>query len=276
MKKKGLVVSGILAAFSAALIFSPSYSHSAIYKWVDKNGQVHITDYHPGPEEMQGAGEEVVPDKPQMEAPETKTAEQHPAEEKSEASIPEQQQPQKTGPSPEPEQPAPPAALKPDTPSPFPSGIPGFPAGKGPVIAPGALAGLISFISGFFLFISIGFYLYFSACLYLIAKKLNVPAPFLAWVPLVQVWTFVVAAKGTDESPVLWIIGLIVPVVGFFVGIYLWMCVTERMGKDKWLGLLTLVPVVNFIFMGWLAFQKGSPEPSEEERFMQAVKGGKA
>ena len=141
-------------------------------------------------------------------------------------------------------------------------------------MAPGAFAALISFISGFFLIISVALYLFFSACLYIMAKKLNVPAPFLAWVPLIQVWTFVVAAKGTDESPVLWIIGLIIPIVSFFVGIYLWMCLTERMGKDKWLGLLTLVPVVNLFFVGWLAFQKGSAKSSEEQRFMQAMKSG--
>ena len=34
------------------------------------------------------------------------------------------------------------------------------------------------------------------------------------------------------------------------------MCISENLGKDKWFGLLMLVPVVNLIYLGMLAFSK--------------------
>ena len=34
------------------------------------------------------------------------------------------------------------------------------------------------------------------------------------------------------------------------------MCISENLGKDKWLGLLMLVPIANLIYLGILAFSK--------------------
>jgi hypothetical protein len=49
---------------------------------------------------------------------------------------------------------------------------------------------------------------------------------------------------------------LLVPLVNIFVSIYLWMCITENLGRNKWLALLMLLPIINFIFLGILAFSK--------------------
>jgi uncharacterized membrane protein YoaK (UPF0700 family) len=88
--------------------------------------------------------------------------------------------------------------------------------------------------------------------MFLIAKKLDVPAPWIAWIPIIQIWT-VVASAG---KPWWWILLLLVPIVNIIVGIYLWVCITENLGRNKWLGLLMLVPIVNFVFLGILAFSK--------------------
>ena len=93
-------------------------------------------------------------------------------------------------------------------------------------------------------------YIYSSLCLYLIAKKLNVEAAWTAWVPLLQVWAFLRSAG----KSLAWILLLLVPLVNAIVGVYLWICITENLGKNKWLGLLMLLPVVNLIFLGMLAF----------------------
>jgi hypothetical protein len=103
-----------------------------------------------------------------------------------------------------------------------------------------------------YLVIAIASYIYTSLCLFLIAKKLDVPAPWTAWVPLIQVWTFVTAAG----KPWWWILLLLVPIVSIIAGIYLWVCITENLGRNKWLGLLMLVPIVNLVFLGMLAFSK--------------------
>jgi len=133
----------------------------------------------------------------------------------------------------------------PAVPMPMPKNMPG-------AVAPGALIGIIAAFGMILVLIGIAFYVYYSLCLFLIAKKLSVPAPWTAWIPIVQVWTFVMAAG----KPGWMVILFLVPIVNFFLGIYLWMCVTENLGKNKWLGLLILVPLVGLIYLGWLAFSK--------------------
>jgi hypothetical protein len=102
--------------------------------------------------------------------------------------------------------------------------------------------------------IALGIYLFSSLCMFLIARKLNVSKAWLAWVPIIQIWTFI---KSADKAW-WWILLLLVPVANFFVGIYLWMCITENLGKNKLLGLLMLVPVLNFLFPAYLAFSKSA------------------
>lgn len=145
-----------------------------------------------------------------------------------------------------------PAAQKPALPAPsaphFPAPKKQAPGGAGPAAMLGILAafGMIAFV------IAIAFYAFYCLCMYMIAKKLNVPAPWTAWIPLIQIWTFVMSAG----KPAWWILLLFVPLINIFVGIYLWMCITENLGKNKWLGLLVLVPLIGFLYPAWLAFMK--------------------
>jgi len=112
------------------------------------------------------------------------------------------------------------------------------------------LVGIMAAFGLFFFLIAIAFYVFVSLCFYSIAKKLNVPAPWTAWIPIVNLWTLVACAG----QPAWWLVFFIIPVVNFFFVIYLYMCITENLGKNKWLGLLMLVPLVNLGFLGWLAF----------------------
>jgi len=135
-----------------------------------------------------------------------------------------------------------------------PAELPVLPKPKKPMpgVAPALLTGLFAGFMMFFLAIWIALYVYGSLSLFLIAKKLNVPSPWTAWIPLVQVWTFVTSAG----KPWWWILLLLVPIVNAVVGVYLWICITETLGRNKWLGLLMLVPVVNLVWLGILAFSK--------------------
>lgn len=142
-----------------------------------------------------------------------------------------------------PELPRPPADL-PIFPKP-PEEFTGIPPGTLP---PGLVAGLGMTI----IILEIAIYLYFCLCLFLIAKKLDVSAAWTAWIPLVQIWTIVSSAR----KPWWWILLLFIPVVNIVIGVYLWMCITENLGRNKWLALLMLLPIVNFIFIGILAFSK--------------------
>jgi hypothetical protein len=108
--------------------------------------------------------------------------------------------------------------------------------------------------------ISLLLYLFFCYCIFRIAKKLDIPAPWLAFIPIIQIWTIVSCAG----KPWWWILLLFIPLVGFIVGIVIWMSITENMGRNKWLGLLMLVPIVNFIFIAMLAFSKSEGMSTSE------------
>jgi hypothetical protein len=102
----------------------------------------------------------------------------------------------------------------------------------------------------------IAFYLYFSLCLFSIAKKLHIPSPWTAWIPIVNIWTIVSAAR----KPWWWILLLFVPIINIFISIYLWICITENLGKNRLMGLLMLLPLINLLFLGFLAFSReGKP-----------------
>lgn len=135
-----------------------------------------------------------------------------------------------------------------------PAGFQPFPGGQKGMrgLPPGMPVGLVAGLGIMMYLIAFLFYIFFSLCLFLIAKKLNVPNPWTAWIPLIQVWTFVSSAGKAWW----WILLLLVPIVNTIVGVYLWICITENLGRNKWLGLLMLVPIVNFVFLGILAFSK--------------------
>ncbi len=135
-----------------------------------------------------------------------------------------------------------------------PSAFPGFPKTQKPMTfpAPTMLPGLLAGFATLILILEIAFYIYFCLCLFLIAKKLGVPNPWIAWIPIAQIWTMVNCAG----KPWWWILLLLVPLINIIIGIVLWISITENLGKNKWLGLLMLLPIVNFIFIGILAFSK--------------------
>ncbi len=126
-----------------------------------------------------------------------------------------------------------------------------FPMDEMPEISTGMWAAMAGFMI-FFYVLGLAFYLFFAFCIYKIAKKLDVPAAWLAWIPIAQIWPVV----GSAGKPWWWILLLFIPIVGGLIAIYLWMCIAENLGKNKWLGLLMLLPFVNMIFLGYLAFSE--------------------
>lgn len=151
-------------------------------------------------------------------------------------------------------------ALPPTPPFP-PAEFPPPPMGKMPRLPPGVTPGLFAGFATISILMEIALYIFFSLCLFLIAKKLNIPAPWTAWIPIVQIWTIVACAG----KPWWWILLLLVPIVNIVIGIYIWVLITENLGRNKWLGLLMLVPIVNLVFLGILAFSKSEEGGYTEE-----------
>jgi tetratricopeptide (TPR) repeat protein len=144
------------------------------------------------------------------------------------------------------------------------------------------LAGVAGLMSGIFgLLIQIALYIFFALCLFRIGKKLDVSNSWIAWIPILNYfWPLIGAAGRTLGWGLLYLLGL--PLIGGILGavfaaispmlafvilgilglvvfgiyIYLWMSVSENLGKERLLGLLMIVPIVNLIFMGYLAFSE--------------------
>jgi len=56
---------------------------------------------------------------------------------------------------------------------------------------------------------------------------------------------------------------------------YLWIRITGKTGNNQWLGLLMIIPIVNLVFMIWLAFSEwpiqrrsGTPGPVDERQIL--------
>ncbi len=54
---------------------------------------------------------------------------------------------------------------------------------------------------------------------------------------------------------------------------YLWIRIVGKTGNNQWLGLLMIIPIVNLIFMIWLAFSEwpvhrrsGTPSPGAPDQ----------
>ncbi len=141
-------------------------------------------------------------------------------------------------------------------------GIPKMPPGMAPedqTAAAGLRAVFVGLLGGFLLivvFISLAAWIFFSLCLFLIAKKLDIENPWIAWIPLVQTYTFVLCAGKPWWWLLMFWLGFVVFPVGIVVSVILWMAICENLGVNKWLGLLVLVPLVNVGFAGYLAFSK--------------------
>ncbi len=138
--------------------------------------------------------------------------------------------------------------------------------------APGTAIGLAMFGVGLMIFvfvIIIAMYVYMAICLMKIAKKTNTPNGWLAWIPIANFVLMVQIAK----KPLWWLFILLapfVPVVGpiamLVVVVLIWMAIAERVGKEKWLGILMIVPIANLILPGILAFSKmENPEIKDAE-----------
>jgi hypothetical protein len=137
-------------------------------------------------------------------------------------------------------------------------------------IDPGAAAGLAMLAGGmalFVLFFAIIMYVYFAICLMKIAKKTNTDNAWLAWIPIANLVLMIKIA----QKPMWWLalfLLMFIPVVGaiamMVIMVLLWMEISEKVGKEKWLGILWIIPIANLVLPGYLAFSKseGGSKPS--------------
>ncbi len=94
--------------------------------------------------------------------------------------------------------------------------------------------------------VSIAIYVYYALAFQSIAKKLNYSKPWLAWIPVANLFLYPILAKKH------WAMGFLflVPIVGtIFYFIWLWKIYTLRK-YPGWLSLvpvLSIIPIINFL-----------------------------
>ena len=104
----------------------------------------------------------------------------------------------------------------------------------------------------------IGFYIYVSFAIMAIAKKTKTENPWLAWIPIANVYLIIKIAK-LEWWYLLVILGVsLIPIVGWLIQmgliVWIWSIICARLKRSRWLSLLMVIPIVNFILLGVLAW----------------------
>ncbi len=94
------------------------------------------------------------------------------------------------------------------------------------------------------------FYVYWALAIQTIAKKTNTEDDWWAWIPILNLVLLVKIAG----KPLWWTILLFIPIVGLVFTIIIWVGVCEARGKSGLPVIGLILPVVNFFVLGYLAF----------------------
>lgn len=132
--------------------------------------------------------------------------------------------------------------------------------------ADAALIGGIAFmtvaIAGVFGLVA---YIYMGLALMTIGKKLNFESPWMAWVPIVNLYMML---KIADQQGWMLILAFI-PIVNFFFMfymIYVWMQIAEKRGFESWVGILIIVPIIGVAVPGYIAWAEPKPSAQVESK----------
>ncbi len=107
-----------------------------------------------------------------------------------------------------------------------------------------------------FVVIILAIYLYSAYCLQEIAKKTNTPNPWLAWIPIANIFLML----NIIRQSYWWILAMFVPLVNIGVIFWIWMKIAEVRNRPWWWALLMLISPINLIMLYFLAFKEvGTP-----------------
>lgn len=99
-------------------------------------------------------------------------------------------------------------------------------------------------------------YAFTSFCGMKILETLNYETPWLAWVPIANVYAYLEA--GEQDQPLVWTLVSLIPCVGLISLIKIipaWINICNQLGKTPWILVAIFVPCLGpFIVFGYLAF----------------------
>jgi len=121
---------------------------------------------------------------------------------------------------------------------------------------------LVGWVLGFIIFFIIVFfalYIYMALALMAIAKRTKTKEPWFAWIPILNILLMLRIAKMHWAFIFVFLFSFI-PIIGWIAGIVLtvivWGKVSEARKRPFWWGFLTLIPIVNLVIIGILAWSK--------------------
>jgi hypothetical protein len=100
------------------------------------------------------------------------------------------------------------------------------------------------------LLIALASYLIFAYPLYVMGTKTESTHAWFAFVPILNL-VLMLEIAGKD---LWWIILLLIPCINIIVLVLVWMGIAEAMDRPGWIGVLMIVPVVNWLVPFYLAF----------------------
>ncbi|MEK6932582.1 MAG: hypothetical protein AABW56_02190 [Nanoarchaeota archaeon] len=119
-----------------------------------------------------------------------------------------------------------------------------------------------AYLGGFLLaiiIIGIASYIYTALALMAIAQKTKTKNPWLAWIPIANLYLMTQIGK-VPWWTILFLILAFIPFLGTIVAvaltIFLWWKIAEARKMEGWLGVLTVIPLVNWIVIGIIAWKK--------------------
>ncbi|MFH1376456.1 MAG: hypothetical protein ABIH25_02360 [Candidatus Woesearchaeota archaeon] len=107
--------------------------------------------------------------------------------------------------------------------------------------------------------VGIAVYIYMAIALMTIANKTKTPNAWLAWIPIANYYLMTQIAKVPWWTFFAFLLVLI-PAIGSLaflaVSVWWWWRIAEVRKRPGWLGILTIIPIVNLIIVGVLAWAK--------------------
>ena len=119
----------------------------------------------------------------------------------------------------------------------------------------GALLGMTLFV------ILLGFavYIYQAIALMTIARKTRTKNGWLAFIPVANLYLMTQVAKAPWWTILLFLL-VFIPMIGTFVVLFVygwwWWKIAEARKMPGWLGILMVIPVVNLVVIGYIAWAK--------------------
>ena len=109
---------------------------------------------------------------------------------------------------------------------------------------------LIAVFTGFQTLLWLVVYVWLALCLHIIANKTDTSNPWLAWIPIANIYRMCKVA----DKPGWWLILFFIPLVNIVMSIIVWMAIAEARHQPSWLGVLIIIPIANFVIPWVLTF----------------------